>query len=73
MKKMLLTIIFCLICGSISAQDSPPPDKEKQEGPAQEEKNVDTTTQPAAEIWPESFNPSEQIGADSQISFPTDI
>lgn len=73
MKKMLLTLIFLLFCGSVSAQDSPPPDKQKQEDPPPKEKTGDTTTEPSAEIWPETFNPSEKIGADSQISFPTDI
>ena len=24
-------------------------------------------------VWPPPFNPSEEIGADSQVSFPTDI
>lgn len=24
-------------------------------------------------VWPQPFKPSEEVGADSQVSFPTDI
>ena len=39
---------------------------EKGEQPAKPQRSKPT-------VWPQPFKPSEEVGADSQVSFPTDI
>ena len=39
---------------------------EKREQSAKQQRSKPT-------VWPQPFKPSEEVGADSQVSFPTDI
>ena len=52
--------------GSAPADEAPASSEITRE-PDQQEGPAETV------VWPKPFKPSEEIGADSQISFPTDI
>lgn len=72
MKHTLLIILLFL--GQPVWADEAPDSAETETGrpeqrkePAQEEKGSDSV------VWPLPFKPSQEIGADSMISFPTDI
>ena len=77
----MAAIVQVVIGGLVRAQDDSPSSVQPPtplEAPA--ESNVETTPKTvvperSAEdaVWPPPFNPSEEIGADSQVSFPTDI
>ncbi|MEJ2136573.1 MAG: hypothetical protein P8X86_15190 [Desulfofustis sp.] len=70
---LLLLIILFIFGGPLQA--------EKGSGPADKvPAGGEVTREPAPQqgpaetvVWPPPFKPSEEIGADSQISFPTDI
>ena len=53
--------------GSAPPADEAPASSEISREPDQQEGPAETV------VWPKPFKPSEEIGADSQISFPTDI
>ena len=53
--------------GSAPPADEVPASSEIAREPAQQQGPAETV------VWPKPFKPSEEIGADSQISFPTDI
>ncbi len=71
--SLMIPLILLSFCGPLQAEEGSAPadevpasgeisrEPDQQEGPAE----------PA--VWPKPFEPSEEIGADSQISFPTDI
>ncbi len=67
MMKLVLALLLLLPLSSAQAD-------EKQVPPASEAKNEQSpapqTTPPAQ---PQPFAPTQRIGADSHISFPTDI
>ncbi len=70
---LLILIILFMFCGPLQAEkESEPAVKEPAGGEATREP---APPQSPAEtvVWPPPFKPSEEIGADSQISFPTDI
>ncbi len=48
---------------------------ENVNGPAVQEKKEQATAsqQTKPVVWPQPFQPSEEVGADSEVSFPTDI
>ncbi|MBT8329891.1 MAG: hypothetical protein HKP52_03625 [Desulfofustis sp.] len=73
-RNLLLILIVLLLSGTaIRAQeDSPPID---QTPTTIDTQNETTSQESSAEevVWPPPFDPSEEIGADAQISFPTDI
>ncbi len=48
---------------------------ENVNGPAVQEKKEQATASQQAKpaVWPQPFQPSEEVGADSEVSFPTDI
>jgi hypothetical protein len=50
--------------GGENANGLSPPEKKEQSTEQQEKKST---------VWPQPFQPSEEVGADSQVSFPTDI
>ena len=68
-----ITTLFMLLIssGTVQAQDLP----ENQDGKEQEKSHLqqEKTTGQEQLRWPIPFNPSQEIGADSQVSFPTDI
>ncbi len=73
----MAVIVLVATGGPVRAQENSPPTGQAPtplESPA--EINAETTApESSAEdvVWPPPFNPSEEIGADSQVSFPTDI
>jgi len=70
---LMIPIIVLSFYGPLQAEEgSAPADKvpassEIAREPAQQQGPAE------AVVWPKPFKPSEEIGADSQISFPTDI
>ena len=67
---MMIRILLVLVL-AVSAQAV----AQEPEQPVMEEQ-ADRDTGHAAEptlVWPPPFQPSEDIGADSPVSFPTDI
>ena len=85
----MAVIVLLVTGGPVRAQgDSPSPGQPPTplEAPAESNVEINAVTTPentsettaperSAEdaVWPPPFNPSEEIGADSQVSFPTDI
>ncbi len=77
----MAVIVLVATGGPVRAQENSPPTGQAPtplESPA--EINAETTPETTAPessaedvVWPPPFNPSEEIGADSQVSFPTDI
>jgi len=69
---MIRLFIFILLLGipSISpADDAPSQNEQDSETISQsEENNAQQST-----TWPYPFTPSQEVGADSQVAFPTDI
>lgn len=69
----MILIILLSFYGPLQAEEgSEPADKVPASGEvtreaAQQQSPAETVA------WPPPFKPSEEIGADSQISFPTDI
>ncbi|MEJ2056394.1 MAG: hypothetical protein P8X39_00980 [Desulfofustis sp.] len=71
MKSTALIFLLMIVASLVQAQgtvDSAVPEEESQQ---QHSSGEDTGPPPVA--WPKPFKPSQEIGADSQISFPTDI
>jgi hypothetical protein len=65
-------LLMLLICsGTAQAQDI----REHQDSIEEDTAHIErkTTEEPEQTRWPLPFNPSQEIGADSQVSFPTDI
>ncbi len=73
-SAMVLLLLFHAVTPVSFAQDQRD-GGENVNGPAvQEEKEQATAPQQAKPtVWPQPFQPSEEVGADSQVSFPTDI
>lgn len=72
MKSIVLLFLLFISIPPVWAQDSSGNADPKTEIPPREESSSgDSATPPVP--WPKPFKPSEEIGADSQISFPTDI
>ena len=72
MKSTVLIILLLLAPPLVLAQekhDSAVPEGKK---PVQQTTSGEDKV-PSPVVWPKPFKPSEEIRADSQISFPTDI
>lgn len=73
-RFLLVTLILlALTSGAVRAQEDPTPTAQT---PTTSETPAETTAEESSAedvVWPPPFNPSEEIGADSQVSFPTDI
>ena len=72
--KCSCIILLILLLSSVplmAEEGSGPTDQSPQNG--QVSPRVEPQTPEEAVVWPPPFKPSEEIGADSQISFPTDI
>ena len=73
---LVALIVLVLSSGAARAQEDSTPTAQT---PASSETPAETTAEESSEssaedvVWPPPFNPSEEIGADAQISFPTDI
>lgn len=71
MKSAILIVLLLIVPPPALAQDKPdsaePEEKSRPQAPAGEVKD------PSPAAWPRPFEPTEEIGADAQISFPTDI
>lgn len=70
MMRMLTLLILLIFSPLLWAQDQPEPNTSDAASQKETPKKQD---QSETTIWPKSFQPSQEIGADSQISFPTDI
>ena len=69
---MIRLFIFFLLLGipSIShANDTAPQNQQDSKTISQSEEN----TEQQSTTWPYPFTPSQEVGADSQVAFPTDI
>ena len=70
---LMIPLIVLSFSGPLQAAEGSAP---ADEAPASSEitREPDQQEGPAETVvWPKPFKPSEEIGADSQISFPTDI
>jgi hypothetical protein len=64
--RIVLLLLMLAISSSVQAQEEKTqPDTSKQD--------VQPAAQTLPPVWPVPFQPSQEIGADSHISFPTDI
>jgi hypothetical protein len=77
MKKIFIIFIFLFAAGVLAATDP-----ETDQGQVIIEEKVNSVPaareevqvkSPRDESWPRPFVPSEKIGADSVVSFPSDI
>lgn len=73
MKNVLILIILLCLGQTSLAQDNPDSTEPETNRPVPVKESTSGEKEPAPVIWPQPFKPSEEIGADSQISFPTDI
>jgi hypothetical protein len=78
MKRLVCSaLFFFLITGTGLAQTAEDGKvQEQQSRPQPEQANNSKKkekTKPDEEPWPPPFTPSEEVGADAMISFPTDI
>jgi len=78
MKKVLppltlLSLILLFSVLAIAAQDSQGSADPEQDRSAPQKEAAAEETVPVPAVWPKPFTPSEEIGADAQISLPTDI
>lgn len=69
----MILIILLSLCGPLQAEEGSAPGGKVPESGETSQETVNQRTSPPAPVWPKPFKPSEEIGADSQISFPTDI
>ncbi len=76
-RLLLVALIVLVLNGGVArAQEDATPTAQT---PASSETPAETTAEESSEssaedvVWPPPFNPSEEIGADAKISFPTDI
>ncbi len=72
MKLIIFVIVLFIVSPLVQAQDRPDSAASEVEGQPQQS-STGTDSAPPPVPWPKPFKPSEKIGADSQISFPTDI
>ncbi len=68
---LLVLLLFC--SSGLKAQEQQDPAGSQPVGPVAQEPATPESAPPEQPDWPRPFQPSEQVGADSQISFPTDI
>lgn len=73
MKKVLLLFILLCFGQPLLAQDNKNPVKPEKKPSSAREENAGKKPKQQPTGWPQPFTPSQEIGADSQISFPTDI
>ncbi len=75
MKNCILWLVLVLTCTVANAQNQDVSNKENKEIIKKKAPKQASETQQKQQpnIWPKPFQPSKEIGADSQISFPTDI
>ncbi len=72
MKSTLILLVLLMhIPLATAGESSSPADPQTDLEPREETRSEDSVAPPVS--WPKPFKPSEEIGADSQISFPTDI
>jgi hypothetical protein len=73
MIRILILILLLSGMQNAAAQDTPPRkgsgDVEKTQPVEAQDRQIQQDT-PA---WPPPFTPSQNVGADSQVAFPTDI
>ena len=72
MIRILIVLVLLGSGASLWAEDGSV-STEPKPSDAVSQKEPQSQDQPAPTIWPRPFQPSQEIGADSQISFPTDI
>ena len=72
MKAILLFLILMSCPLMVLAQDTTEKTAPIEDSQPRQVSPVEDSAPPAIP-WPKPFKPSENIGADSQISFPTDI
>jgi len=71
-RILLLILLFSALHGAVAAETPPQQSSGNDDTSPPIEKREDAVGQnPAA--WPLPFSPSQSIGADSQVAFPTDI
>ena len=76
MKKILVCLIVLYAAAALAATE-PAGDNGQKTPPAQDQPETaapeDSRATQAGSSWPEPFEASEKIGADSVVSFPADI
>ena len=73
-SAMVLLLLFPAVTPVSFARDQRD-GGENVNGPAVQEKKerAPAPQQAKPTVWPQPFQPSEEVGADSEVSFPTDI
>ena len=70
MKQLATALIFLFATQTAQAQEQSIPVTLNDTGAGQ---SIESTFQQEQATWPSPFHPSQEIGADSQVSFPADI
>ena len=74
MKYSMLTVLFLLpLAGIVFSQPDDRSKEDHEKAATQKKEAHEGTHKPVEQEWPPAFEPSEKVGADSVISFPTDI
>ncbi len=74
MTRTLIIILLFTLLHTAAAEDTSP--EQSGGGTDSADGQIETREEPAGQStsdWPLPFNPSQDVGADSQVAFPTDI
>jgi hypothetical protein len=64
-RAMVVVVLILAVSGPVYSGDG--------QGTVVKKEPVTGTQQKGVASWPQPFHPSKEVGADSQVSFPTDI
>jgi len=64
-SAMIVAVLILMVSAPVYSGDD--------QGTVVKKEPVTGTQQKGAVSWPQPFHPSKEVGADSQVSFPTDI
>ncbi len=71
--SLMIPLILLSFWGPLQAEEGSAPADEVPASSEVAREPVPQQSPAEPVVWPKPFEPSEEIGADSQISFPTDI
>jgi len=64
-RAMIVVVLILVVSGPVYSGDGQGTVVKKEPATEQQQKG--------SASWPQPFHPSKEVGADSQVSFPTDI
>ncbi len=73
MTRMIILILLFSGLQGAAAEDTIPQKSTEPNDKSQPAEKQDQKLQQKPITWPSPFTPSQNVGADSQVAFPTDI